>query len=1189
MAETTPAPPNPPVTSTPPSAAAPAVSSVAPATVAAGSTAFTLQINGSGFVASSVASWNGTKLTTTYVSATELQAAVPASLAAGAGSFTISVSNPDGQKSGSSNPSVVVDNPAPAITSLSPASANSGAGPLNVVVTGTGFLANSVASFGGNARATTVQSGTQLTMALTAADLGTGGNVNVTVSNPMPGGGVSPPSTFTVYQLAPRITAVTPDSVVIGVPETPVTITGSGFTAAAMVLVGGYQLKPTSITPTSIAVTIPAIGMGYPGVTDLAVETENGLSVVNLSIVNPVPAIQSISPQVVIAGSPDLSVTVQATGVVPGTQANVNGTPVTGPLGGAGVQVGISAAQLAQAGTLSISLTNPSPGGGTSNAVKLSVISGSNYVRTVNLPASDMVWNPQQQVIYASVAASSSTSPSSIVAIDPGSGNVVATQAMPAEPSLLAISGDQQYLYVGMKPIGSIARLKLPGLTPDIQWVVGPASTGTYPPSISDIEVAPGQPHTVAVTQEVGSSGATELAIYDDNVMRPKTGNASVPPIGFVSVIRWGADASTIYGTENTESGGPEFIYSVNAQGVTLAETYLGALGGFAAQLAYDSNEDRLYDASGDVVDAATGRALGTFPASGYTFTVDSAQHRVYFLGETLNRDGVSAMGTQISAFDQDRFTIKGSIVLPSTSTGGGPGGIAPVLVRWGTTGLAFNSASNIYLLDGPFVTAGAAPTSATGGYATPTPQLSSLSPESVVAGSPDVTITLTGENFTPATMVRWNNNNLATTMVSDTEIQAVIPAAAVATPASAPLLVDNSGDGITSILAFSVLPALGADLQLTTLNLSGNDLAWNAAANRLYVAVTNTDSIRPQTIATVDPVAGTVVSSLPLAANPYVLAISADDQYLYTGFTNYANLQRYALPGLTPDLLIPLAAGDAFQTVVGSDVRGGIGSCDFAVSIGVAPGANTTIAVTQGNSGIEPLGCGATAVLDGATPRPVTPAIFTEDGHDFSKLTWGADATALYALGDEAISSQPISKLTVSSSGVVFDQTVTTDTYLGFRPHFDAATGLIYGDGGAVIQPSTLAMVDNFQASGLMVPDSTLGLAYFLGQTQSQVGGNYGQGNENFTLQIFDLKTYALLDSIVIPNVIGYPIQMARWGASGIAFTTENGGYDGSNAPGLTYLLSGTRISRTTGSVQPTPADTERVQFTWGKQSRKR
>jgi hypothetical protein len=217
-----------------------------------------------------------------------------------------------------------------------------------------------------------------------------------------------------------------------------------------------------------------------------------------------------------------------------------------------------------------------------------------------------------------------------------------------------------------------------------------------------------------------------------------------------------------------------------------------------------------------------------------------------------------------------------------------------------------------------------------------------------------------------------------------------------------------------------------------------------------------------------------------------------------------------------------------------------------------------------------------------------ITP-IYVESGHDFSQLTWGADATALYAQGDDGISSQPISRLTVSSTGVVFQQSVSTDIYLGFRPHFDAVTGFIYSDGGAITQPSTLAQVGNFQASGLMVPDSTLGLAYFLGQTPSQVGGNYGQGTENFTLQIFDLKTYALLDSIVVPNVIGYPIQMVRWGAAGIAFTPENGDATGDNAPGLTYLLSGPEISRVSAAAQRTSTDVERVQFTWKSRRQKR
>jgi hypothetical protein len=526
--------------------------------------------------------------------------------------------------------------------------------------------------------------------------------------------------------------------------------------------------------------------------------------------------------------------------------------------------------------------------------------------------------------------------------------------------------------------------------------------------------------------------------------------------------------------------------------------------------------------------------------------------------------------------YDQDHFTNEGSIVLPAAAGVGSPPlfGLT-YLIRWGTAGLAFNSASNIYILDGPFVTPGAVPASSVGTFATPTPQLSGLSPESVVAGSPDVTITLTGQNFTPATTVSWNNNNLATTVVNNTEVQATIPAAALSRPVAAPLYVENSpGEGISNVLAFSVLPNLGTGMQLTALNLSGTDLAWNANNNLLYVAVINNDSLRPQTIATVDPAAGTIVSSLPVSANPYVLSISADDQYLYAGFTNNASVQSYALPGLTPALLIPLGIGDPSGT--GAYVPGSTEGCNFAVSLGVAPGLNSTIAVTQGNSQIEPRGCGATAVIDGATPRPVTPAIYTASGHDFTELIWGADATALYAQGDDCCTFQPISSLTVSSTGVVFDQSLTTDIYLGYRLHFDAGTGLIYSDGGAITQPSTLAQVGNFNASGLMAPDSALGLAYFLGQSASQVGEN-GPGTD-YTLQIYNLTTYALVNSIVIPNVIGYPNQMIRWGASGIAFTTENGDYEGNNAPGMTYILSGPEISTTTPSVQR--KSSERVHF---------
>jgi hypothetical protein len=72
----------------------PVLSSISPNTKVAGSTAFTLTVTGSSFINGSTILWNGTSLTTTYVSATQLTASVASTLVASVGSATVSVSTP---------------------------------------------------------------------------------------------------------------------------------------------------------------------------------------------------------------------------------------------------------------------------------------------------------------------------------------------------------------------------------------------------------------------------------------------------------------------------------------------------------------------------------------------------------------------------------------------------------------------------------------------------------------------------------------------------------------------------------------------------------------------------------------------------------------------------------------------------------------------------------------------------------------------------------------------------------------------------------------------------------------------------------------------------------------------------------------------------------------------------------------
>jgi len=67
------------------------ITSLSPGTGAAGSGGFTLTVNGTGFSSGATAQWNGTALTTTFVSATQVTAAVPASLIASAGTVIVKV------------------------------------------------------------------------------------------------------------------------------------------------------------------------------------------------------------------------------------------------------------------------------------------------------------------------------------------------------------------------------------------------------------------------------------------------------------------------------------------------------------------------------------------------------------------------------------------------------------------------------------------------------------------------------------------------------------------------------------------------------------------------------------------------------------------------------------------------------------------------------------------------------------------------------------------------------------------------------------------------------------------------------------------------------------------------------------------------------------------------------------------
>lgn len=167
----------------------PSISSLSPSSATTGGAAFNLTVRGTNFISSSTLQWNGTGLTTTFVSATQLTAAVTAADIAAAGTANVSAVNPAPGGGTSSAASFTINNPAPSISSLSPASALLGGSSFTLTVNGSNFVSNSTVQWNGASLTTTVVSATQLKATVLASDIAADGTASVAVVNPAPGGG----------------------------------------------------------------------------------------------------------------------------------------------------------------------------------------------------------------------------------------------------------------------------------------------------------------------------------------------------------------------------------------------------------------------------------------------------------------------------------------------------------------------------------------------------------------------------------------------------------------------------------------------------------------------------------------------------------------------------------------------------------------------------------------------------------------------------------------------------------------------------------------------------------------------------------------------------------------------------------------------------------------------------------------
>ena len=92
---------------------------------------------------------------------------------------------------------------------------------------------------------------------------------------------------------------------------------------------------------------------------------------------NPKPGISSITPSSAVAGGPAFTLSLQGLRFVPASIVQWNGSPrstrfIQNNLGGY-LQAGILASDIAHSGTAQVTVVNPAPGGGVSNAVTFTI------------------------------------------------------------------------------------------------------------------------------------------------------------------------------------------------------------------------------------------------------------------------------------------------------------------------------------------------------------------------------------------------------------------------------------------------------------------------------------------------------------------------------------------------------------------------------------------------------------------------------------------------------------------------------------------------------------------------------------------------------------------------------------------------------------------------------------------------
>ena len=720
----------------------------------------------------------------------------------------------------------------------------------------------------------------------------------------------------------------------------------------------------------------------------------------------------------------------------------------------------------------------------------------------------------------------------------PRTGRIVVSDDAPGTPHILNLAGtgtgpgitlSSAAIQFGNQLIGtsSSARILTVRSSGDAPLVVTGVETS---PEFSATDnctgnLAPGATCTVAVTfvpTTVGPRSGT-LAIFDSAAGSPHSVNltgsgidVAISPASLNFGVQLVGQTSTLQAILTNHSGNQLTIggIAVSGNGFSQANNCAGGLSpglSCTVDVSFTPAAATPYSGTLTITDDGVGSPRivtlsGRGGAPGVTLSNSSLVYGIQLIGTTSTAQRITLSNTGTGTLTISAISTSGDFSQTNDcSQVLQPGSGCAISVTF-TPSSAGNRTGNLTISDSAPGSPRSVALSGTGVTSLPSPVISSLNPNAAATGAQGFTLTVTGSNFFPASVVQWNGSSRPTTFVSNTVLTAAISSLELASFGTAEIKVftPDSAAGISNGMPFVLYD---------TIPLAARDLIYDRFSARIYASVPSTAPAAANTITTFDPAARIMETPISIGSEPGKLAISDNGQYLYVALDGSGGVKRLDLATRTPGLEFSLGSDSFFGPYYVEDMQ-------------VLPQNPITVAISRMNRGISPRHAGV-AVYDNGIKRSAETARHTGS----NILAASNDPSILYGYNNET-TEFGFRTMQIDNTGIRVTN-VAENLFGGFGTGMKFDSGRIYSTNGVVVDPATRSRLGSFALPGFALsvePASNMGLTFFLSLDRTP------------RLYAFNQQTFTLVGSINIPIQATGAGSLIRWGDDGLAFRADNG-----------------------------------------------